>query len=341
MNLSKHSIAIVGATGLVGSTLLSLIEEKQFPFDRLYLVASQQSAGSNVTFKGQKYPIYDLAHFDFSQTTIAFFCVGNDLAAEYAPRAVCAGNIVIDKSYHFRNHPDVPLIVPEVNLQCISEYQKKGIIANPNCSTIPLTVALKPIYDAVGITRVNISTYQSVSGTGKSAMQELTEQTQQCLTHQPIQMKVYSQQIAFNVLPHIDDFQENGYTREEMKMVWEIQKIFNDKHIAVNPTAVRVPVYCGHAASVHLETKDKITIHQALSLLSNAPGIILMNGQYPYPTPVTDAAGRDKVYVGRVREDISHSTGLNLWVVADNLRKGAALNAIQIAEHLIRDHLKS
>jgi aspartate-semialdehyde dehydrogenase len=334
----KYPIAIVGATGLIGTTLLSLFAEKLFPFAELYLLASQKSAGKSITFLGNSYRIHDLATFDFSQTSLAFFCVGSDLAAEYVPKATEAGNVVIDKSYYFRNHDDVPLIVPEVNLGSLGDYQKMNIIASPNCSTIPITVALKPIYDAVGITRVNISTYQSVSGTGKDAVQELTDQTQQLLARKPVQTNVYSQQIAFNVLPHIDDFQENGYTREEMKMVWEIQKIFNDKSISINPTAVRVPVYYGHAASLHIETNDKITTEQALTLLSQAPGVSLITGKYPYPTPVKDAAGRDDVYVGRVREDISHTKGLNLWVVADNLRKGAALNAIQIAEHLIRDH---
>jgi aspartate-semialdehyde dehydrogenase len=335
---TKYSIAIVGATGLSGATLLSLFEEKSFPFAELYLIASQQSAGKSLSFLGKKYCIHDLATFDFQQVSLSFFCVSSDLAKEYIPKATRAGGIVIDKSYYFRNHDDVPLIVPEVNVDTLGHYQKMNIIANPNCSTIPITVALKPIYDAVGITRINISTYQSVSGTGKEAVQELTDQTQQLLAKQPVKMSVYPQQIAFNVLPHIDDFQENGYTREEMKMVWEIQKIFNDKSITINPTAVRVPVYYGHAASLHLETRDKITIEQALVLLANAPGVSLITGQYPYPTPAKDAAGRDPVYVGRVREDISHPRGLNMWVVADNLRKGSALNAIQIAEHLMRDH---
>ena len=337
--MSAYSIAIVGATGLVGTTLLSLLEERDFPIKKLYLVASQQSAGKTVTFRGEIHDIQDLSTFDFQQSTIALFCVSNELAAEYAPKAAKAGNVVIDKSFYFRNHLDVPLIIPEVNLNALADYRKMNIIASPNCNTIPIAVALKSIYDAVGISRINIATYQSVSGTGKEAMAELTEQTQQLLTNRAIQPKVYSQQIAFNVLPHIDDFQENGYTREEMKIVWEMQKIFNDKTLAINPTAVRVPVFCGHAASVHIETKDKITAQHALNLLANAAGVKLITGKYPYPTPVQDAAGKDYVYVGRIREDISHDKGLNLWVVADNLRKGAALNAIQIAEHLIKDHI--
>lgn len=335
------SIAVVGATGLVGTTLLSLLEEKKFPFAKLHVLASQQSAGKEIRFGAKSYQIEDLSTFDFSKVQIAFFCVSNDLAQKYAPIAAKAGCIVIDKSYFFRNHDEVPLIVPEVNLCDLIKYKNLNIIASPNCSTIPITVALKPIYDKVGIERINISTYQSVSGTGKEAVQELTMQTQQILNQEPIQPSVYAQQIAFNVLPHIDEFQENGYTREEMKMVWEMQKIFNDKNIAINPTAVRVPVYCGHAASVHIETKDKITADLATNLLKQAKGVTLITGKYPYPTPVKDAAGHDNVFVGRVREDISHSKGLNLWIVSDNLRKGAALNAIQIAEHLIRDHLSS
>lgn len=334
-----YSVAIVGATGLVGTTLLSLLEERKFPVDKLYLIASQQSVGKEMQFKGVNYHVHDLAEFDFTQSTIAFFCVGNQIASEYAPKAVAAGNIVIDKSYFYRTHADVPLIVPEVNLHTLADFRKMNIIANPNCNTIPIAVGLKPIYDAVGIKRINIATYQSVSGTGKDAMAELTEQTKQWISNQPIQPKVYAQQIAFNVLPHCDDFQENGYTREEMKIVLEIQKIYDDKTLAINPTAVRVPVFCGHAASVHIETKDKITAVEAQALLAGAPSIKLISGKYPYPTPLIDAAGKDHVYIGRVREDISHEKGLNLWIVADNLRKGAALNAIQIAEHLIKNYL--
>lgn len=337
--MKTYSIAIVGATGLVGTTLLNLLEERKFPIDQLYLLASQQSIGKEIAFRGANYTVNDLAGFDFTQSNIAFFCVGNDLAAEYAPKAATAGNIVIDKSFYYRNHNDVPLVIPEVNAHSLADCRKMNIIANPNCNTIPIAVALKPIYDAVGIHRINVATYQSVSGTGKDAVVELTEQSKQLLDHQQIHPKVYSQQIAFNVLPHIDDFQDNGYTREEMKIVWEMQKIFNDKTLAINPTAVRVPVYCGHAASVHIETKNKITAEQALQLLSNASGVKVMTGKFPYPTPVLNAAGNDHVYVGRVREDISHQQGLNLWVVADNLRKGAALNAIQIAEHLIEHTL--
>ena len=337
--MSAYSIAVVGATGLVGTTLLSLLEERAFPIRHLHLVASQQSVGKILTCCNKTYPVTDLATFDFHLVDIAFFCVSNDLAAEYIPQATAAGCVVIDKSYFYRNHPDVPLIIPEVNIHALAGYRKMNIIANPNCNTIPIAVGIKPIYDAVGIRRMNIATYQSVSGTGKEAMNELADQTRRWVANEVIQSKVYSQQIAFNVLPHIDDFQDNGYTREEMKMVWEIQKIYDDQTIAINPTAVRVPVFCGHAASVHLETKSKITVFQAIELLSKAKGVRLITGQYPYPTPLKDAAGQDDVYIGRVREDISHPYGLNLWVVADNLRKGAALNALQVAEYLVKNYL--
>lgn len=337
--MKTYSIAIVGATGLVGTTLLALFEARPFPIKKIFLVASQQSAGKEISFRGENYKIHDLTDFDFTQTDIAFFCVGNALSAEYAPKAANAGNIVIDKSNCFRIDAEVPLIIPEVNLNALPDYKNKNIIANPNCNTIPIAVGLKPIYDAVGIKRINVSTYQSVSGTGKEAVSELMEQTKQLLANQQIQPKVYSQQIAFNVLPHIDDFHANGYTLEEMKIVNEMQKIYGDTELAINPTAVRVPVLCGHAASVHIETKDPISVEHAIKLLSNAPGIKLITGQFPYATPVHDAAGKDEVYVGRVRKDISHEKGLNLWIVSDNLRKGAALNAVQIAEHLIKDYM--
>ncbi len=337
--MNEYSIVIAGATGLVGTTLLSLLEERNFPIKNLYLTASNQSAGKEITFQGKTHRITDLAEFDFSQSNIAFFCVGNDLASQYIPKAAASGNVVIDKSFFYRNNNDVPLIVPEVNSDAVAGFRKMNIIASPNCNTIPIAVALKPIYDAVGISRMNISTYQSVSGTGKEAIAELSEQTRQLLDKQNIQPKVYPQQIAFNVLPHIDEFLDNGYTREEMKIVWELQKIFDDKNLLINPTTVRVPVFCGHAASVHIETKNKLSAEHAIKLLERAPGVKLMSGAYPYPTPARDAAGKDDVYVGRIRNDISHDHGLNLWVVADNLRKGAALNAIQIAEHLIKNHL--
>lgn len=337
--MEKFSIAVVGATGLVGNTLLALLENRKFPIDKLFLLASQQSTGKCIRYGNHDYPVHDLATFDFTKTQLAFFCVGNDLAAHYAPIAAKSGNIVIDKSHYFRNHRDVPLIIPEVNLPILNHYHKINIISNPNCNTIPIAVAINDIYHQCGIKRMNIATYQSVSGAGKEGMMELEEQSRRLLAGDDVEPKLYDQQMAFNVLPHIDEFQENGYTREEMKMVWEIQKLFNDRMIAINPTAVRVPVFYGHAAAVHLETIDKLSEREAISLLSKTPGVKLITGDLPYPTPAHNAAGQDYVYVGRVREDISHDRGLNLWVVTDNLRKGAALNAVQIAEYLIKDHL--
>lgn len=332
-------IAIVGATGLVGTTLLELLQENKVAADHLHLIASANSAGGRIKYAGHELVVQDLATFDFTKTKIAFFCVSNDLAAKYAPIAGNAGNVVIDKSSHYRMNEDVPLVVPEVNPQAIAGYSKMHIIASPNCSTIPIAVALKPIYDKVGIKRMNVATYQSVSGTGKDAMSLLSRQAEQCLSQQVVTEDIYPQQIAFNVIPHCDDFQENGYTREEMKIVWEMRKIYGDNSLQINPTAVRVPVFVGHSAAVHVETRDKLSAKDAEKLLMQTPGIKLITGQYPYPTPVKDAAGNDPVYVGRVREDISHDKGLNFWIVADNLRKGAALNALQIANELVKQYL--
>lgn len=338
--MKKYSIAIVGATGLVGTTLLSLMAERHFPIQQLHLVASQQSAGMTVLFNNDNYVVQDLATFDFSKTELAFFCVGNQISEQYVEKAVAAGNIVIDKSYFYRYHKEVPLIVPEVNSDHIPQFRKKGIIANPNCSTIPIAVSLKPIYDAVGIKRINVCTYQSVSGTGKEAVQLLKEQAMQFLQNEPLAERIYPHPIAFNVFPQIDSFQDNGYTLEEMKMVWEMQKMFNDDQLLVNPTAVRVPVFCGHSAAVHLETRDKLSAKGVFELLENKPGIKLMKEKSAcYATPLTHAEGSDEVYVGRVRADISADNGLNLWIVSDNLRKGAALNALQIAEILVKDYL--
>ncbi len=332
---NSYNIAIVGATGIVGATTLSILEERQFPIHKLYLLASQRSTGETRTFKGKVHPIVDIASFDFSQTQICFFCVGNEIAAQYVPKAAALGNVVIDKSSYYRYDADVPLVIPEVNERTLTDFSKKNIVASPNCSTIPIVVALKPIYDAVGITRINIATYQSVSGSGKEGISELSEQTGQIINNKPTKPKVYSQQIAFNILPQIDSFEDNGYTREEMKVVWEMKKILADDALAINPTAVRVPVFYGHSAAVHVETKNKLTAKQAVQLLTRAPGVLLSS----CPTPVQDAAGKDAVCVGRIREDLSHPNGLNLWIVSDNVRKGAALNAVQIAESLIKTYL--
>ncbi len=334
-------VAIVGATGAVGEAMIEILEQQKFPVGTLYPLASERSLGKTVMFNGKSLPVDNLAEFDFSKVQIGLFSAGGAISAEYAPKAAAAGCIVIDNTSHFRYDDDIPLVVPEVNPDAIAGYKVRGIIANPNCSTIQMLVALKPIYDAVGITRINVATYQAVSGTGKNALEELAGQTAQLLSGNKAESKVYPRQIAFNVLPHIDAFEDNGYTREEMKMVWETRKIFGDESIQVNPTCVRVPVFYGHSEALHIETKTKITAQEARNLLKNAPGIKVLDRHSDggYPTAVDQAAGKDSVYVGRIREDISHPNGLNLWVVADNLRKGAALNSVQIAEILLKRYL--
>lgn len=336
----KLNIAVVGATGLVGETIITLLDERQFPVDTLYPLASERSVGKSVMFRKKQIDVQDLAFFNFSDVDIAFFSAGSAVSAEYAPIAAEAGCLVIDNTSCFRYEPDVPLVVPEVNPHRIADYVNRGIIANPNCSTIQMLVALKPIYDAVGIKRINVVTYQAVSGTGRRAITELVSQISELLNGRPIVAEVYPQQIAFNVFPHIDEFQENGYTREEMKMVWETRKIMEDESIEVNPTAVRVPVLYGHSEAIHLELNAPLTADDARELLENAPGICVMDdvSKGEYPTPLNDASGYDDVFVGRIRNDLSHLMGLNLWVVADNVRKGAATNAVQIAEIYHRDY---
>ncbi len=335
------NVAVLGATGAVGEAMLEILEQREFPIGELYLLASSRSAGSSVRFRGKSYEVIDVAGFDFSQAQIGLFSAGGSVSAEYAPKAAAAGCVVIDNTSHFRRDADIPLVVPEVNPHAIAGYRDRGIIANPNCSTIQMLVALQPIRDAVGITRINVATYQAVSGTGKSAIEELAKQTAQLLNGQGAEASVYPKQIAFNALPHIDTFQENGYTREEMKMVWETQKIFEDEAIQVNPTCVRVPVFYGHSEAVHVETRDKISAGEVRALLAEAPGVTVIDEREDggYPTAVTEAAGTDPVFVGRIREDISHPKGIDLWVVSDNVRKGAALNSVQIAELLVKDYL--
>ncbi len=340
-NKRLFNVAIVGATGAVGETLLEVLEERDFPIAKLYLLASERSAGSTKKFKGKTIRVENLADFDFAKVQIGFFSAGGSISAEFAPKAAAAGCVVIDNTSHFRYDDDKPLVVPEVNPEAIANYKDTNIIANPNCSTIQMLVALKPIQDAVGIARINVCTYQAVSGTGKDAMEELASQTANLLNAKKVESKVYPKQIAFNVLPQIDVFMENGYTKEEMKMVWETNKIMADDSIEVNPTAVRVPVFFGHSEALHIETKEKISAKQVRELLDNAPGIVVLDERNDggYPTAVTDAAGSDAVYVGRIREDISHPRGINLWVVSDNVRKGAATNSVQIAECLVKDYL--
>lgn len=339
--MKKFNVAIAGATGAVGEVLIDLLETRDFPIDTLHLLASPRSAGTSLNFAGKRITVSAIDDFDFSQAHIGLFSAGGSVSAEYAPKAAAAGCVVVDNTSHFRRDDDIPLVVSEVNPEAIAGYTKRNIIANPNCSTMQMLVALKPIHDAVGIERINVATYQAVSGTGKSAIEELASQTARLLNAQTIESKVYPKQIAFNVLPHIDTFQDNGYTREEMKMVWETQKILGDETIRVNPTCVRVPVFHGHAEAVHIETRAPISADVAIQLLEQAPGIVVMDKREDggYPTPVGDAAGTDPVFVGRIRNDISHPNGLNLWVVADNLRKGAALNSVQIAEELVRNYL--
>jgi len=337
----KYNVAVVGATGAVGRTMLSILEQRKFPVDNLYLLASERSAGETIAFNNKQYTVENLADFDFSKADIGLFSPGASVSAIYAPKAGEAGCVVIDNTSQFRYDDDIPLIVPEVNAHAIAGYTKRNIIANPNCSTIQMLVALKPIQDAVVIARINVATYQSVSGTGKEAIDELAEQTAKLLNGQGAEPKVYPKQIAFNVIPQIDVFQENGYTKEEMKMVWETQKIMEDPEILVNPTCVRVPVFYAHSEAVHIETRKPLSVEDARAMLKKAPGIKVMDEHKDggYPTPIGEGTDRDEVWVGRIRRDISHPNGLNLWIVSDNLRKGAALNSIQIAEVLIKDYL--
>ena len=334
------NIAVVGATGVVGETMLDILSKRKFPVGDIFALASERSIGKTVLFGNRKLKVLDLATFDFAAVDIALFSAGASVSNIFAPKASLAGCIVIDNTSRFRYEDDIPLVITEVNPEKIKDYKKRGIIANPNCSVMQMLVALKPIYDAVGIKRINVATYQAVSGAGKTAISELIHQTSSLLNGRPLDLKD-SKQIAFNAIPHIDEFQDNGYTKEEMKMVWETTKILNDDNIVVNPTAVRIPVFYGHSEAVHIETKKKISGADACKLLKNAPGVKLINGLEigKYPTAVTEGSGKDFVYVGRVREDISHPSGINMWIVSDNIRKGAALNSVQIAEILVRKYL--
>ncbi len=334
-------VAVVGATGLVGETMIQVLAERKFPVKELFPLASSRSTGKSVEFAGRQQRIEDLAGFDFSRADIGLFSAGSEISADYAPKAAAAGCIVIDNTARFRYDADIPLVVPEVNPHAIAQFRNRNIIANPNCSTIQMVVALKPIYDAVGIERINVATYQSVSGAGKEAVEELAGQTAALMNGRSVTPRVLSKQIAFNCLPHIDQFQENGYTKEEMKLFWETCKIMEDDSIRVNATTVRVPVFFGHSEAVHIETRRKITAAEARELLAKAPGVEVLDHRRAggYPTAATEAANRDAVYVGRIREDISHERGLNLWIVADNVRKGAATNSVQIAEILVGDHI--
>lgn len=330
-----YTVAVVGATGAVGAEMVEVLEERKFPVEALIPLASLRSVGGTVSFRGSEVPVQVLTRESFRGTDLALFSAGSDISKEYAPVAAQAGTVVIDNSAAWRMEKDVPLVVPEVNAKAV--HRHRGIIANPNCSTIQMVVVLKPLHDAARITRIVVTTFQSVSGTGKEAMDELVTECKDLLSFREPRPKVYPYQIAFNCLPHIDDFLATGYTKEEMKLVHETRKIMGDESIRVTATTVRVPVYVGHSESVNIETEQKLTANEARAILSTAPGVLVYDdpAHRIYPMPL-DVAGKDDVYVGRIREDESIRTGLNLWVVADNLRKGAALNAVQIAELLIQ-----
>ncbi len=337
---AKYDVAVVGATGAVGEAMLGILAERHFPVNQVYPLASARSAGKKVPFGNTYLTVQDLDSFDFTRVRIGLFSAGASISEKYAPIAAAAGCVVIDNTSQFRYDDEIPLVVPEVNPQDIAGYTRHNIIANPNCSTIQMLVALKPLHDAAGIERINVCTYQAVSGTGKEAIEELAAQTAELLNGRSVEAKVYPKQIAFNALPQIDVFMDNGYTKEEMKMVWETRKIMGDESIQVNPTAVRIPVFYGHSEAIHIETREKLDAATATALLQNTPGIVVLDERKDggYPTAVTEGANHDPVYVGRIRDDISHPRGLDLWVVADNVRKGAALNSIQIAEILVEKY---
>lgn len=339
--MKKFNVAVVGATGAVGEAMLEILEQRNFPVDQLFPLASERSAGKTVMYQNKPVTVGNLAEFDFSQAQIGLFSAGGSISEEFAPKAGAAGCIVIDNTSHFRYDEDIPLVVPEVNPEKIAEYTNRNIIANPNCSTIQMLVALKPIRDAAGIKRISVATYQAVSGTGKAAVEELAKQTAELLNGREPENEVYPAQIAFNALPQIDVFMDNGYTKEEMKMCWETRKIFGDETIQISATCVRIPVFYGHSEAVQLETESPISDQEVRDLLEKAPGITVIDEREDggYPTAVHDSAGQDSVFVGRIRQDISIPNGVNLWVVADNVRKGAALNSVQIAEELIKSYL--
>ena len=338
----QWKVAVLGATGLVGDTMIKVLEERKFPVAELFPLASNRSLGKSIEFNGKKVPVIDVETFDFANADIGLFSAGGEISRIYAPKAAAAGCVVIDNTSEFRYDDDIPLVVPEVNPEAIAQFKQRRIIANPNCSTIQMLVALKSLHDAAKIERINVATYQSVSGAGKEAVEELAAQSVALMSGKgPVKPKVVAAQIAFNVVPQIDKFQDNGYTKEEMKMFWETRKIFNDPEIRVNATAVRVPVFFGHSEVVSIETARKLTVAEAHKLLDKAPGVKVIDTRKPggYPTAAVEAANDDRVFVGRIREDISHERGLNLWIVSDNIRKGAATNSVQIAEILTRDYL--
>jgi len=334
-------VAVVGATGAVGEAMLSILAQRQFPCANVVALASERSLGKSVAFGKRNLAVQRLDEFDFAAIDLAFFSAGGAVSAAHAPRAAQAGAVVIDNTSCFRYQDDVPLVVPEVNPEAIDALPGGRIIANPNCSTIQMLVALAPLHRRFGLRRINVATYQAVSGSGRAGIEELATQTRSLLNFQSLKTRVFPAQIAFNTIPQVDEFQDNGYTREEMKMVWETHKILGDDSIGVNPTAVRVPVFYGHGEALHVELKQAVQLDAIKAVLQAAPGVAVMDGssERSFPTPVVDGAGSDAVYVGRIRADISCENGLNLWVVADNVRKGAALNAVQIGELLLQRRL--
>ncbi len=339
--MRKYNVAVVGATGEVGKTMREILEERNFPVENIKLLASERSAGKVVEFQGKKVKVEKLTKESFEGVEIALFSAGGAISKEFAPIAAEYGTVVIDNSSAWRMEPDIPLVVPEVNPEDVAMYKNRNIIANPNCSTIQMVVPLKPIHEKAKIKRIVVSTYQAVSGSGHKAIEELASQTMAIFNQKEVEKKVYPHQIAFNCLPHIDVFLDNGYTKEEMKMVNETKKIMNDNSIEVTATTVRVPVFYSHSESVNIETEKKLTANEVKEMMKEAEGVVLVddvkNNVYPL---AIDAAGQDPVYVGRIREDFSVENGINMWVVADNVRKGAALNAVQIAEVLIKEYLK-
>ncbi|NNF16873.1 MAG: aspartate-semialdehyde dehydrogenase [Gammaproteobacteria bacterium] len=334
-------VAVVGATGLVGETIVQILEQRKFPLGSLHLLASEQSAGKTYRVNGRSHRVTVLSDFDFSGVQIALFSAGGSVSAEYAPVAADAGAVVVDNTSQFRNDPEIPLVVAEVNPDTVGDFRTRGIIANPNCSTMQLMLAVKPLHDAARVRHIQVATYQSVSGAGRKGINMLARQTALLLNGKPLDLAPDEPRIAFNAWPHIDDFQDNGYTREEMKMVWESQKILNDPDILVNPTAVRIPVFYGHSEAVTVETERDLSVEEAAELLAAAPGVTLKDDQAfgGYPTAAVEGTDTDPVFVGRLRRDISRPRSLNFWVVADNVRKGAALNTVQIAEILVKHHL--
>ena len=343
MTKQKVNVAVVGATGAVGEQMMEILAQRDFPLGEIFALASSRSAGEVLRYGKREVVVMPLDSFDFSRADIALFSAGGAISGQYAPRAADAGCVVVDNSSRFRADVDVPLVVAEVNPQDIAGYTARNIIANPNCSTMQMLVAIKPIYDAVGIERINAATYQAASGAGRRALENLAQQSAALLSGRDAGESVFPARLAFNVVPHIDIFEDNGYTREEMKMANETQKILGDDSVLVNATAVRVPVFYGHSIAAHLETRDEINAAQVRELLQNAPGVCVMDKceDGGYPTPSIDSVGRDEVFVGRIREDITHERGINLWIVSDNTRKGAALNAVQIAELLLADYLRA